>query len=419
MTLVRNTINLSLGCKKYIGISIVIFLIFYLIWEIYWYINVGLNFISWHTHFMFYLYLWILSGLTVLFFFKNKLSEKIKLGFLTYSAVIFSLFLVEIYLGISGENKTYLEKISGHYISHYYPVNKSYYHTWPSDKEHWLRTPEYSYWRPTNSLGFPDEDWMVCKKSDYKRILALGDSFTEGDGASYDSSYVSILKNKLIESDKKYEIMNAGVCGSDPLDNYINLRDRLISFQPDIIFQTLTSSDLTTDIIIRGGMKRFLNEGKVKYTKPPWWEPIYAISYISRIFFQKMGYNELLRKNYVTSEEKDFLDITIKDLIDDYTATCVENQIKLYIVLRPDKHEIEHNNYSYDFSEIMNSIKKNEHVEVIDLLPCYTDYLMNEGFELNDFFWKQDGHHNSRGYKMMADCIYSKIFSEGQAFIEE
>ncbi len=304
-----------------------------------------------------------------------------------------------------------MEQCTGYYTSPYEPLDKDYYHVWRPNVPHQISKPEYSFMFPTNSLGLPDREWTTTKTPKEKRILALGDSFTEGDGAAYDSSYVAALKRKLATVSDSFYVMNGGVCGSDPFINYILLKNRLLVYQPEVVLQVLATGDMNTDIILRGGMERFQKNGTLKYTPAPWWEPVYAVSYISRLFFSAAGYNELLRKNglSLTSEEVTKLNTQLSGLFESYISLCRKHNIRLVIILRPDKAEIMNNKYEYDFSAILNPVKAEGYAEVIDLLPPYRGYIEKATTNAADYFWKNDGHHNAKGYEMMAQSIYENI----------
>lgn len=386
----------------------VLLLLCYTSWELYWYSHVGLAFIKWHTHPMVYVYIGFAGSLLFKAFGKSP-SNRVKNIALVSGTTLFSLFVIEVLFSLTGANKTYLEKASGHYQSLYEPFEKDYYHIWPSGKEHWLTKPEFSYWRPTNSLGFADMEWPVPKKPKHLRILSLGDSFTEGDGAPYDSSYVAILRRNLSASGDSVYVMNGGTCGSDPFNNYMNLKDRLIPYGPDIIIQSLGSGDMNTDILLRGGMERFQKDGTVKYLPAPWWEPIYALNYVSRIFFHAAGYSELLRKNTITPAEIKRVNESVKDLFTRYSTLCREHNIRLFIVLHPEKQEVEHNKYDYDLSPLLSYLASDTQVTVIDLLPSYRSYIEKSHSNVAEYYWKYDGHHNSKGYKMMAETTWQNI----------
>jgi lysophospholipase L1-like esterase len=383
----------------------------YFIWELYWYNQLGLNFIKWHTHLMLYVYLWLIMAVLIHLLFRknNNLSNNF---ILAGTSVIFMLFGAELFLEITELKKTYLEKIGNGYTSPYIAnTTHGHYHGWPSiEKEHWIVKREYKYWRPTNTHGVGDYEWKVEKDSSELRILTLGDSFTEGDGAPYDSSYPAILKNLFHSYTIPINIMNAGVCGSDPFYNYLHLKNELVAYQPDVVIQTIASHDLITDIILRGGMERFKSDGGQQFRNAPWWEAIYAVSYLSRFYFSCKGYTELLRKKYLTNEEVAWLNKTLIKLLDDYIKLCAENNIKLIMVLRPDREEIIMGKYAFDFTLIKQKLQETDGVQTIDLLPKYIDYIEAHNSNTTDYFWEFDGHHNSKGYSMMAATIFEEIY---------
>ncbi len=386
-----------------------LFVAAYVAWEAYWYSKVGLQFIKWHTHLSLYIIIWLLGAALFKieqFFFNHK---RIADFFLSFTTLVFTLFVIEVVLTITGTTKTYLEKMHGQYFSQYAPQDTSYYHAWRPNVEHWVIKPEFTYRRPTNSLGLGDDEWTIAAGKGPKRIMALGDSFTEGDGAPYDSSYVAILKTMFTASGDTSYWMNAGVMGSDPFFNYIMLKDKLLKYKPDVVIQTLSTQDLLDDITLRGGMERFRADGKLQFKPAPWWEPIYAVNYVVRLFFSAAGYNSILQKNEFNEEEKQRFDSMVIALFNDYAELCSNNGIKLFVVLRPDKSDLVKGTYYYDFSAILDKLRGDSRVIVIDLLPLYKASLAKYNTTADPYFWPLDGHHNSKGYHLMATTMYTAL----------
>lgn len=75
----------------------------------------------------------------------------------------------------------------------------------------------------TNSLGFRDKEIRdVALQSDRFRILLIGDSFTEGLGATYPDSFFGQTE-ELLESDN-VEMLNAGVTSYSPSIYYLKVK---------------------------------------------------------------------------------------------------------------------------------------------------------------------------------------------------
>lgn len=322
----------------------------------------------------------------------------------TILAVLF--FSLEIVFCLTESKKNYSEIRADTYSSLFYPGN-NIFHTWKNiGGKHQLRTPEYAYSRTENSFGFSDKEWQIRKPDNKIRILALGDSFTEGDGAPQDSTY-PILLEKILGSG--YELMNAGSCGSDPVFNYWNIEKRLTPYAPDIVLQTISSFDINFDVNIRGGFERFTNDNGLKYKNAPKWEWLYAISYTSRLFFDALEMNP---ESYLSSNKQSENIRIIQDVLSRYEKLAAKNGFDVWIVLLPAKDEIMANKHKIDYTFVREFAAKAEHIKVIDLLPCYQRATESPTNFTKKYFWEKDGHHNSDGYHIMARCIAEELLAK-------
>lgn len=391
--------------SKIISLVLGLFLLFYLIWEIYWYNQVGLQFIRWHTHlfFVFLIYLFTLSIIKLF-----RASKKIVfIHFLVFAG----LFACETVFILTGFNKTPTEKIYGFYSDGYSDSKQRYY--W-IDKPHTtkiLQTEEFYFERHTNSLGYSDYEWEKEKDSNEYRILCLGDSFTEGDGAHVDSSYVAHLRRLFQKNypNENISIFNAGKCGSDPFYNFINYLDILSNYNPDLIVQTLSVSDIYWDIFSRGGMERFGEN----YTLDPRLEPkinkfIFAVNYTSRIIYNLLGYNENLVQTKSFFKNKDeYLQMTFS-LIKRFRDESLKNDCELILTILPGKDDVIMK-YPIAFTQLIHKIK-NEKIEILDLRESYLKYFGNKlDVQINRYYWSKDPHHNALGYELMAKGVFHKI----------
>lgn len=405
----KRTFHITVSASIIIWLPIAM-LTFYCLWEAYWISKIGYPAIKWHTHLAPYLYFGFFFFLISWILHKSGFRVSTEATLLIYS-ILCCMVLIEWVLVLSGYNKTYLEKISGFYSSIYIPSSRGWYYTWDiKGRKHTISKPEYTYDRPTNSEGLPDTEWNRRGAKGQKRVLALGDSFTEGDGAPYDSSYPAQMIHMLRRTgDSACYIMNAGMCGSDPFYNYMQLRNKLLQYEPDIVIQSWGSGDMLTDVVVRGGLERFRSDGSVRFKPAPWWEPLYAVSYISREFFSVLGYNELLRKEEATPDEIEEMNASTRQLLDQYISLCRQHGVRLIIAFHPQKGEIIDGKYQYDFGPMLSYLHSYPEVQVADLLPLYRAYLDSTHSTADSYFWHYDGHHNSKGYMLMAATTLSAI----------
>lgn len=95
-----------------------------------------------------------------------------------------------------------------------------------------------------NKLGHrgPDYDYNVKNKD--KRLLVLGDSFTEGVHVGEKDLFTSILESK-----NNLEVVNAGVGSYGTVQQYMYLRDRGLKYNLDIVLLMYFGNDLTDNCL--------------------------------------------------------------------------------------------------------------------------------------------------------------------------
>ena len=91
----------------------------------------------------------------------------------------------------------------------------------------------------TNSLGFRDASVReVPNKSAYRRVLVIGDSFTEGLGLPFEETFAGKLYLAGQAAANKTEFLNAGVAGYSPTIYYAKIKhflDRGLKFDEVIL----------------------------------------------------------------------------------------------------------------------------------------------------------------------------------------
>ncbi|HOY38517.1 MAG TPA: hypothetical protein PLK75_04390, partial [Bacteroidales bacterium] len=225
-------------------------------------------------------------------------SQKLKTAI---HSVFGTLMLVEVVLRASGLVANYWERQHGYYKS-VYDVDSSVFVQKRTPGVYQISNRDCSFEITTNSWGYRDKEWTPENMKSKIRIMALGDSFTEGYGAPADSTWMNLLEKEI--ADTGYYFINGGMIGSDPVADYNRLKTNLIELDPDIILFAINITDLS-DLMLRGGPER-LSNSSVEKLKAPWWELIYAMSHTLRLGINQFYEASLLisHKQVAVKQEK-------------------------------------------------------------------------------------------------------------------
>jgi len=354
------------------------------------------------------LYIILFKLLTLLLRKNSKLKKNM---LLLMSSIFIAVFMMEILLRILGTAATYIETRSHCYQSIYKPLTRSWYYTWTVNTVHYLSTPEYNYERRTNSLGLSDIEHPLHKDSNELRIVGIGDSFTEGDGADEDSTWLKFLERNIKPTThRKIRFINAGVCGSDPYFEYVLLRDKLLPYKPDVVVLAVNFDVL--DIIVRGGMERFRPDGTVQYLKPPSWEWAFSLSHIFRLIISNVfHYDKLLISSgdYPVRLKKAYNDLYESLLICE--GLSEKQGFKLLVVLDPSKKDI--NSKKFEDTDKTEQFCRDHGISCLNLLEYFLNQEKINGHNSSGYYWKHDGHHNAKGYAAFARGVGWKLKQMG------
>lgn len=112
------------------------------------------------------------------------------------------------------------------------------------------KTTEFDVEYRINTLGLREREIPRKKLPGTRRILMLGDSFTEGDGVEYGETFSARLQAMLDSTvlPERWEVINAGVGSYAPLVEYLYLTNAGLALEPDIVVLNLDLSDFFDDL---------------------------------------------------------------------------------------------------------------------------------------------------------------------------
>lgn len=117
----------------------------------------------------------------------------------------------------------------------------------------------------TNSFGFRGKEIPLDKPKNKKRIVALGDSITDGFFVDNDATYPYFLEIILNANyQEPVEVVNAAKLGGSIDKEYTILRKLVMPLNPDIVLLTFVTNDISD---IRGKSRTELLSMKLKTSK--------------------------------------------------------------------------------------------------------------------------------------------------------
>lgn len=336
----------------------------------------------------------------------------------TVIVIVSVIILAEVCLRIAGNFSVYSEVNGRGYISEYGKIERSWYHTRVPDTVFIPESIDFNYEYAVNSTGIREKEISKSKPDSVIRILVTGDSFAEGTGAPYDSTWPRLLEKELRARHINAEVINAGVSGSDLLYALALYRDKLYTYEPDVVIASLNTSDFT-DYLVRGGTSRFHTDGTTHFNSPPWYEKYYKQSHFLRaMFYLVAGYRTpgLFISNSVYLDSVQGMAKIFSNAFSSYKNTAQTHHAGFAAVLH------------IMFMELKNPghplLKANiEGLEKIDTLlsqsdiPCFniSEQLLHKYADSNpsSYSYAHDYHFKPTGYAFMAKVIADSIIKSG------
>jgi hypothetical protein len=127
--------------------------------------------------------------------------------------------------------------------------------------------------------------------------------------------------------------------------------------------------------------------------------------------FNIAGYNESLTRQPFTGKDKEVLDDEVSQLFANYAQLANRNHCRILVVLHPYFSEVCNRQYGYNMDVLSNRLGALENVKVLNLMPFYEKQMTDEEEEIQSYYWKTDGHHNGKGYLLMAKGIEAGLDS--------
>jgi lysophospholipase L1-like esterase len=132
-----------------------------------------------------------------------------------------------------------------------------------------IKSHEENYRNPE---GFRDYQYEITKPNNIFRIIALGDSFTEGFGVSINETWPKKLEKKLnqLNFSKKFEVLNFGRNGAGTLEEVELFKEKGLKYNPDMVILLFYPNDWENSIQIKKRVEelwQMYKNGSFKFSK--------------------------------------------------------------------------------------------------------------------------------------------------------
>ena len=111
------------------------------------------------------------------------------------------------------------------------------------------KSADVTVWFRINQQGMrADREYPYQKPPGVKRIVSLGDSFTQGYEVAAEETFSAVLERELRAQGHDAEVLNAGVSGFSNAEAYLYLERELWKYDPDVVLVSFYFNDLVDNV---------------------------------------------------------------------------------------------------------------------------------------------------------------------------
>jgi lysophospholipase L1-like esterase len=258
-----------------------------------------------------------------------------------------------------------------------------------------------------NAQGFrADREYSHAPARGVTRIVALGDSFTFGQGVEIQEAWPSILERRL----GKAEVVNLGVPGYGVDQQLLMLESRGLHYQPDVIVLGLHTPDIFRNTSASHGqfakpLFRIGDDGLelTNVPTPPPGTPVPArdsgLLHRSRLF--RMVYVRMERHG--TGNVWEITEGILRRMAD--TASGAE--ARLFVLLLPPQYAVygsalERTSQAHT-TDLIADLLREHGIEHLDLTPALAAAAAAGKSPAERLFYAGDGHFTAAGNRVVAE----------------
>ncbi len=291
----------------------------------------------------------------------------------------------------------------------------------------------------TNSLGFRDHTpRQIANQPGKRRLLILGDSFTEGVGVRYQKTFAGLLEQAL--APEGIEVLNAAAVSYSPKLYYLKARhmieveqlkfDQLAVFidisdiQNEISYEAFEPAEFSSMNRFRFALKQFgQRRSFVYHTISKLMQPAISSAHaptkqnadlfpclvgmdpttMADPLFQETASLWTIKPEVFGKYGKRGLDLAIENM-DKLAALCKKAGIKLTVAVYPWPQQIQHRLLENLQVTAWRDYSKRHGAQFVDLFPKFIDQRSHTSIRAK-YFLDGDVHWNEAGHQLVADSV--------------
>jgi lysophospholipase L1-like esterase len=254
-----------------------------------------------------------------------------------------------------------------------------------------------------NSRGFRDREFPLEKPAGELRVIALGDSFTYGQGVRQDDAWPQVLERSIAAERKgPVEVVNGGFCSGHTPQYYAPwLATDGLAFQPDLVIVGLCLNDLS----FRVPMMAY--DPAAVSAEEPWLRGSALLGLLQRKLAQRRLAAERRDFGAVVRADETEWKLTQAGLLD-MQQRLREKQIGFVVAIFPMLSQLA-GSYSYgELHDMVRAFCREHGIACVDLLP---KFLGRDEYAL--WVHASDQHPNDVGHRLMAEGIHEFLREQG------
>ena len=255
----------------------------------------------------------------------------------------------------------------------------------------------------TNSQGYIDFEYEMCKPSDVFRIVVVGDSVAAGQQVQLTESFPKLLERKLNREStgRKFEVVVLARSGYSTCQELILLENEAFDYDPDLILWSYVLNDPANPLYHAS------NGDLVLMYRPK----VHLAYLLSRAW---VGFSDAMAARDGPEEFHRRLHHIYWDQVSEHLGQigklCEKNSVACAFVIHPlFEEEREFDQYGFSsLHEKLADIALESKLTPIDLYDAYKDHGSKDlGFSEDPW------HPNKLGHELAAEFLYQQLVEQG------